>query len=268
MKKRKILTLTAVVLAVVLCFAGCSEIYQRAENAEIHQQTRAMLDAVIANDLDAAYAMVSDVFAMEDFQPNFEVLAELVSGTEGYELEMLSYYTYSSLVNGNRTQTVQSVYEMTTETERFIVEVVIDSYLGMTTFRMARYEETDYYYTGLLGHMEDADIVQWGLLLSNVVAIGLTVIALVDCCRHSMKRKKTWIAVLILGFMTLGVSTAAGGVRLHFNFGWLLNYTALIRYGGGTNMLRALVPVGAVAYFIARRKILKKDAPKVTEAIE
>ena len=268
MKKRKILTLTAVVLAVVLCFAGCSEIYQRAENAEIHQQTRAMLDAVIANDLDAAYAMVSDVFAMEDFQPNFEVLAELVSGTEGYELEMLSYYTYSSLVNGNRTQTVQSVYEMTTETERFIVEVVIDSYLGMTTFRMARYEETDYYYTGLLGHMEDADIVQWGLLLSNVVAISLTVIALVDCCRHSVKKKSLWITVLILGFMTVSVKTAASTFGLHFSFGWLLNYAALVRYGGGTTILRILVPVGAVAYLIARRKILKKDAPEVTETIE
>lgn len=268
MKKRKILTLTAVVLAVVLCFAGCSEIYQRAENAEIHQQTRAMLDAVIANDLDAAYAMVSDVFAMEDFQPNFEVLAELVSGTEGYELEMLSYYTYSSLVNGNRTQTVQSVYEMTTETERFIVEVVIDSYLGMTTFRMARYEETDYYYTGLLGHMEDADIVQWGLLLSNVVAIGLTVIALVDCCRHSVKKKGLWITVLILGFMTVSVKTAASTFGIHFSFGWLLNYAALVRYGGGTTILRILVPVGAVAYLIARRKILKKDAPEVTETIE
>ena len=268
MKKRKILTLTAVVLAVVLCFAGCSEMYQRAENAEIHQQTRAMLDAVIANDLDAAYAMVSDVFAMEDFQPNFQVLAELVSGTEGYELEMLSYYTYSSLVNGNRTQTVQSVYEMTTETERFIVEVVIDSYLGMTTFRMVRYEETDYYYTGLLGHMEDADIVQWGLLLSNVVAIGLTVIALVDCCRHSVKKKGLWITVLILGFMTVSVKTAASTFGIHLSFGWLLNYAALVRYGGGTTILRILVPVGAVAYLIARRKILKKDAPEVTETIE
>ena len=268
MKKRKMMALAAVLLVAVLCFAGCSEMYQRAENAEIHQQTRAMLDAVIANDLDAAYAVVSDVFALEDFQPNFEMLTELLSGTESYELDMLSYYTYSSLVNGKTTEAVQSVYEMTTETGRFIVAVEIDSHLGMTTFRMAPYEQTDYYVTGSLGNMKDANGVQWALVLSNILPIGVTAYALWDCCRHSMKRKKTWIAVLILGFMTLGVSTAAGGVRLHFNFGWLLNYTALIRYGGGTNMLRALVPVGAVAYFIARRKILKKDAPEVTETIE
>lgn len=266
MKKRKILTLTAVVLAVVLCFAGCSEMYQRMENAEVHQQTRAMLDALIADDLDAAYAVLSDVFTLEDFQPHFEILAELVSGTEGYELKMLSYYTNTSLVNGNRTQTVQSVYEMTTETERFIVEVVIDSYLGMTTFRMARYEDTDYYYTGTLGHMEDASAAQWGMLLSNIIVIGVGVVALVDCCRHSMKRKGLWIAVLILGFLTLGVRTASGGFGL--DFGWLVNYAALVRYGGGTTIFRVLVPVGAIAYFIARRKNIKKGDAEVTEAIE
>ena len=259
MKKRKILTLTAVVLAVVLCFAGCSEMYQRMENAEVHQQTRAMLDALLADDLDAAYAVLSDVFTLEDFQPHFEILAELVSGTEGYELKMLSYYTNTSLVNGNRTQTVQSVYEMATETERFIVEVVIDSYLGMTTFRMARYEDTDYYYTGLLGHMKDADMAQWGMLLSNILLIGVGVVALVDCCRHGMKKKGLWITVLILGFMTVSIKTAASSFGLHFNFGWLLNYAALVRYGGGTTIFRVLVPAGAIAYFIARPRLLKKE---------
>ena len=74
--------------------------------------------------------------------------------------------------------------------------------------------------------------------------------------------------MLILGFMTVSVKTAASTFGIHFSFGWLLNYAALVRYGGGTTILRILVPVGAVAYLIARRKILKKDAPEVTETIE
>ena len=268
MKKRNILALGAVLLAVLLCFSGCAKLLQGMENPEVREDTCAMLDAVLADDLDAAYALVSQVSTREEFVPVYEQWTDFLGGAADYELKLLSYYTNTSVSGGENTVTVQAVYEMNTESARAIVAVLVDSQLGITGFQVAPYEQTDYYYTGLLGHMEDADIVQWGMLLSNVVAIGLTVIALWDCCRHSMKRKKTWIAVLILGFMTLGVSTAAGGVRLHFNFGWLLNYTALIRYGGGTNMLRVLVPVGAIAYFIGRRKIIRKDAAEVTEAIE
>ena len=268
MKKRNILALGAVLLAVLLCFSGCAKLLQGMENPEVREDTCAMLDAVLADDLDAAYAMVSQVSTREEFVPVYEQWTDFLGGAADYELKLLSYYTNTSVSGGENTVTVQAVYEMNTESARAIVAVLVDRQLGITGFQVAPYEQTDYYYTGLLGHMEDADIVQWGLLLSNVVAIGLTVIALVDCCRHSVKKKGLWITVLILGFMTVSVKTAASTFGIHFSFGWLLNYAALVRYGGGTTILRILVPVGAVAYLIARRKILKKDAPEVTEAIE
>ena len=268
MKKRNILALGAVLLAVLLCFSGCAKLLQGMENPEVREDTCAMLDAVLADDLDAAYAMVSQVSTREEFVPVYEQWTDFLGGAADYELKLLSYYTNTSVSGGENTVTVQAVYEMNTESARAIVAVLVDSQLGITGFQVAPYEQTDYYYTGLLGHMEDADIVQWGLLLSNVVAIGLTVIALVDCCRHSVKKKGLWITVLILGFMTVSVKTAASTFGLHFSFGWLLYYAALVRYGGGTTILRILVPVGAVAYLIARRKILKKDAPEVTETIE
>ena len=56
---------------------------------------------------------------------------------------------------------------------------------------------------------------------------------------------------------SLTVRTASDGFGL--DFGWLVNYAALVRYGGGTTIFRVLVPVGAIAYFIARPRLLKKE---------
>ena len=259
MKKRTILALGAMLLAVLLCFSGCAKLLQGMENPEVREDTCAMLDALLADDLDAAYALVSQVSTREEFVPVYEQWKEFLGDGAEYELNLLSYYTNTSVNGGKRTDTVQAVYDMTTETERTIVAVVVDSQLGLTGFQVAPYEQTNYYYTGLLGHMKDADMAQWGMLLSNILLIGVGVVALVDCCRHSMKKKSLWITVLILGFMTVSIKTAASSFGLHFNFGWLLNYAALVRYGGGTTIFRVLVPAGAIAYFIARPRLLKKE---------
>ena len=69
MKKRTILALGAMLLAVLLCFSGCAKLLQGMENPEVREDTCAMLDALLADDLDAAYALVSQVSTWEEFVP-------------------------------------------------------------------------------------------------------------------------------------------------------------------------------------------------------
>ena len=264
--KRKIAILMAVVL-LMLCFSGCANMVQQMENAEVRAAAEGMLDALIAGDADAGYALAGEGSTRQKFMPVFEDLSQVLRGVEEYELDMLAIGTRTTISDGERTEIVRSAYEMTAGTERYIVVLEINSRLGLSGFEVAPYEQTDYYFTGTLGRMEEANGVQWALLLSNILSVGLAVAAVADCCRHRIKNKGLWITGLILGFMTLSVKTAASAFGIHFSFGWILNYSALIRYGGGTQVLRLLFPVVAIVYFILRRRLLKQDAPETADPV-
>ena len=45
--------------------------------------------------------------------------------------------------------------------------------------------------------------------------------------------------------------------------GWITAYSALIRYGSGTVMLRLMLPVGTIIYFAMRRSLLKESTPAI-----
>ena len=105
----------------------------------------------------------------------------------------------------------------------------------------------------------------WALLLLNVLSLGFVAFAIVDCSRLKIKRKALWILLLVFGFVTLGATVSGSMFRIHFNFSWLTNYSALIRYGSGTAVIRLMLPIGAIVYFCTRRSLLK-TAPENTPA--
>lgn len=265
MRKNNIIAVCALVLAVLVLCGGCSAALQGLENAEIRQSTEAMLDALLANDFQAAYSLVGESYTKEDFETRFTQMRGLLGDADTYELKMLSIYTNYTISNGEKRSVVSSVYEMTSESGRMIVNVRMVDQIGLGSFYLTPYENTDYYLTGTLDNMKDATGVQWGFLLLNVLAIGFTVFALVDCCRQEIKKKALWILLLILGFVSLGATIYSTGFRFNMNLGWLTAYSALIRYGSGTVMLRLMLPVGAIIYFVMRRSLLKQSAPPPEE---
>ena len=222
-----------------------------------------MLDALIANDFQTAYSLVNKICAEEDFKPTFTQMQELLGNVDTYELKLLSIYTNVTLTNGQKVSSVSSVYEMTTQSGRIIVSIIMDDQVGLNSFYLTPYEKTDYYFTGTLNNLKDATGAQWGFLLLNVITIGFTVFALVDCSRQKIKKKALWILLLLLGFISLGATISSTSFRLNFNVGWITAYSALIRYGSGTVMLRLMLPVGTIIYFAMRRSLLKESTPAV-----
>ena len=258
MKKNNSLAVCAIVLAVLVLCSGCAAAIQDLENAEVRQNTEAMLDALITNDFQAAYSLVSNICTEEDFKPTFTQMQALLGNEAVYELKLLSIYTNSAISNGQKSSSVSSVYEMTTLSEKLIVSIRVDDQVGLSSFYLTPYKYTDYYFTGTLEKMEDATGAQWLVLLLNVIVLGFVVFALVDCCRHKIKKKALWILLLILGFASVGATVSPTGIRVNFNVGWITAYSALIRYGTGTVTLRLLLPVGAIVYFAKRRSLLQQ----------
>ncbi len=264
MRKNLAKSVWAIILTVFMLSSGCSAVLQELENTEIRQSTETMLDALIADDFQTAYSLVNKICTEEDFKPAFTQMQELVGNADTYELKLLSIYTNYTISNGEKRNIVTSVYEMTSPGGRVIVNIRMLAQNGLVNFYLTPYEKTEYYYTGTLDNMKDATGAQWGFLLSNVIAISFTVYALIDCCRQKIKKKALWILLLILGFISLGVTISSTNFRLNFNLGWITAYSALIRYGSGIITLRLMLPVGTIIYFAMRRSLLKESAPAIT----
>ena len=261
MKKKNRIAFIALVLVLLVLCSGCDDLLRKMENSQLRSSTEAMLDALIAEDFSKAYDLVSNICSQEEFEPVFVQLRQMLEGAETYELQLLQVYTGTSINDGQRINTASAVYKITTPKGVVIAGIRRDDRMGLTAFQLTPYEKTDYYFTGTLGHMGDADGIQWLLLLLNVISVGFGVFALVDCARKKIKNKVLWVILLILGFVTVGVTLTGSGFRMNFNLGWLTAYSALIRYGSGAVVLRLMLPVGAVAYFCIRRPLLKAAKP-------
>ena len=259
MKKTKMLAVCLTLLFAILLFCGCAP---TTENLLLQETTQTMLDALIADDVDAAYALVRDVCTEEEFTPVFSNMRALLGNTETYTLNLLSFYSSQSLINGQSSATASASYEMVTGQGKFIVSIQASGDCStLQSFYLTPYEMTDYYFTGTLNTMKNATVFQWVLLLSNLFVYGASLFALVDCCRHKMKKKALWIVLLILGFITLGATVSSTGFRINWNLLSVTAYSALIRYGSGTIVIRFLVPAGAIAYFFSRRSLLAASEP-------
>ena len=262
-RKKLVMSVCIIILTVLILCSGCAAVLQELENAEVRQSTEKMLDALIANDLQAAYSLVNKICTEEDFKLAFTQMQQLLGNADAYELKLLSIYVNSSVTNGQKISSVSSVYEMTTKSRRVIVSIRMDDQIGLNSFYITPYEKSDYCFTGTLNSIKDATGAQWGFLLLNVIAIGLTVFALVDCSRQKIKKKALWILLLVLGFVSLGATISPTSFKLNFKVGWITAYSALIRYGSGTVMLRLMLPVGTIIYFVKRRSLLKESAPAI-----
>ncbi len=263
MKMAKKLFIVFMVLVFVLLLSGCSALVQSFENKELRDHTDVMLNAVLMNDPDAAYTLVSDICSKSEFDPVFSKMYDMLKDVESYELKLISINQKSSFNDGKGVTTTDSVYEMKAQGKKYIVSVQKRSdFEKLSSFYVTPYEKTNLYYTGVIQNMKDASLLQWGFLLSNLVVIALMVIALIDCCRHKIKLKPLWVVIILLGALSLGATISASSFHFNFNLMWFAAYTAFVRYGGGQVTVRFVIPWGIALYFVLRHWLIKKEKPE------
>lgn len=265
MKKIKRTAVIVLLAVLVLLLSGCTALVQGFENEELRDHTDVMLNAVLMNDSDAAYTLVSDICSKTEFEPVFDEMYNLLKGVEGYELKLISIYKKSNFDNGKSVTVTDSVYEMQTQGKKYVVSVQKRSDVEkLSSFYITPYEKTNLYYTGVIQNMKGASFLQWGFLLSNLVIIALMVFALVDCCRHKIKLKPLWIIIILLGALSLGATITATSFHFNFNLVWFAAYNAFVRYGGGQVTVRLVIPWGIALYFVLRHWLIKKDKPSIS----
>jgi len=225
-----------------------------------------MTDALLEGDQAAAYALVADIQSEADFQKTYEQLRELLGDVTTYELEQQGYH--KTVSNGQTV--IQAEYRMETYGDTYILSVQEDSlHKGLSRYYITPEQYTTYIYSGTVDHMSGADIFQWIMLAIAVAELAYVIVMLIDCCRRRIKYKGWWIVAIILGALVLTASLHGGKFNLNFNIGAILSYSAIIRYGNGLTLYRILIPVGAVAYHILRKKLtVPQEIPQEAEESE
>ena len=244
-----------IVLSLILSLCGCSALLERADDPQVRANTKTVLDAMLTNDLQAALHLFSPAIPTQDVAQLFIRAQTYLPSTDDYELTLLNIRSTTNFNgSGDSSKTIAAVYELTFAEQRFITEV--EQYEGtFQYFWITPYEETDYYSYGGINNMDGATPLQWVLLLSNLLWIALTVILLIDCCRHKTRQKLLWILLLLFGMVAFYLNSSASSSQIGFTFGSFAAYTALIRYGSGAMSLRVLFPVTAIIYLCLRKRL-------------
>lgn len=259
MKTTKTLSRLAILLmalVLLLSLAACNPSDMLEENAEVREMTEDMLDAIIAGDKNAAYALFPSLTQTE-FDSFFPAARQYFDGVESYTLTMTGVKV--NVKNGVTQYTV--VYHMETNIQPYEITASTASNVeGFYGFHVVSEEDSTVRYTGTFTTMKGANIAQWVLLIVGLATYAFLIAVLVDCCRQKIKRKWLFILMIIFGSVAFLFTVQNSGVNFNFNFLNLLSYTALMIYQNPPDavQLRIFVPVGAIVYLCLRKKLIAK----------
>lgn len=247
----------------LMSLAGCSALLS---DSEIRAAGTDMLDALLSDDYEGSYAMVSQACTEEEYAQVYSQFRAVLSGIETYELQLLQLN--KNTTNG-RTVT-QAIYRIQLEKEPLLLSVALDSEVsGLVTFYLSVDDETVVSYNGDLSNMRDANFLQWAMLAVAALTLAFVIWMAVDCCRRKMKRKALWLVLILLGSVMITTTLSGSSFSIRYNLGLLLNHSALLRYTDGSFVFRLLIPVGAIVYLVQRKKLsVPADAPSEDTAPE
>lgn len=263
MKKRlALLSAVALMLVLVLSLGAC-DVSEKSERAT--ELCRQMTDAIIAGDIDAAYALVQEYHPRESFEEGFSYLQEAFEGVTTYELKMNSF---KSVMDNGVGYFCAGYIVKTNLEEDILVEVAMyDGDEGL--FRYSVSYSRNLEASGGITSMGDANVFQWILLILSALGIALVVLMVLDCAKRQLNAKALWIIVIVLGHLKVYANTLEEELDFGWNIGALLPYSRLILYDNGAFDFLAVLPVGAVVYFFLRKWLTAKyQAPTQTPSQE
>ena len=223
------------------------------EDSQLRADTERMLDAVIADDYQAAWDAIYQQVDAVEFRRVYVQIQPLLTGITRYELTPSSINT--TVRNGVSVVSIR--YMMTAGNQQYFVDVSrTEGYEGLTAFRLTEYVPV--VTTGTLGSMQGANGWQWALLIVGFLEMAFVVCVFVDCCRHKMKKKWLWLLFIALGYLIFSVISTPEQFKIGVNAGVFLSYTSLIRYSTGGFVFRFMIPIGAIVYLICRKSLFAK----------
>ena len=249
MKKRIVLFFLC--LTLLFSLSACSK-RDEATEARLETGARGVIDCFLAGDAEGAFALVSGAEDKEAFLTASVSITEMLTGVQEYTLERLS---------GNRDGDITSLsFRMTaTVAEEEVTYLLTASEKtgteGLYNFYIQRNAPTP---SGALTNMKGADAWQWILVIVGGLTWVFTVVAAIDCYKNAKKSRGMMLFLILFGLVTVSV-TALPEFALAITHGYRFPYSALLRHASGEVTVKALLPLGAIGYFLLRRHFTTTD---------
>ena len=253
MKKHvKILLLMFTLLLSVFLLSSC---ISREERALLKQNTEQFIDAVIAEDSDSAYNLVSPEITRYNFEIEFYNIRSYLSDINNYELKCISIHKTLHSQDDAEVLLMSARFLLTAESGNIVVDVETDDPEHFTSIWFTPEELTNLHYTGTLGHMSGASTAQWVFLAIGILTVLFTLITLVDSIRRKLRYKLLWILLILLASLLIRFSYANGLFNINFRPGIYFAITSLVHYGDGSMSISLFLPLGSILYYIFRKKM-------------
>ena len=240
--KHKLGALICAILILTLLFCGC-EIKEDVNTQK--QLCEKMIDRVIENDAEGAYALVNDVGTKEEFLPVWEEMRSALKESKSYEIKATGWKT--NINNGN--EVTQVTLEVTTDdgkTCQFTVTTLGDGSVAGLHFL----DSTDF-----IESTSYVPAVKIVLMLISLAFAAFTVWMFVDAIRRRMKRKVWWVLLcLVHGGITL--VTGPSQFNIKFDVKLVFGLSDVAVYNSSLAVaIGIFIPVGAIIYFFMRKKL-------------
>ena len=221
----------------------------------------AFVDALSKNDIEAVAPLIDEEhFSRENFETFFKNAREYVGEFSSYENKGITDYANAEQ-NGKPTESATFLFE--TDGADFYVGVArvgdVKKICGIAV------NPTQ---TGTITSMGGANVLQWLVLILGIATMGFTAFVFVDCVRRKFKSKGVWCAVILLGVLSLGFTVGKTGFMPTAGFGIIIFPSSLVTYSTGGYALSLVIPVGAIAYLVMRKKLLRPQAPQSLDEAE
>lgn len=214
----------------------------------------AFVDALSKKDPEALVPMVDEAhLGREEYDKFFKSAGEYVGGFTSYECKGITDYA-----EGEQDGAANKSAIFLFETDG------IDFHVGVTCIGTSNKIAALAVYgveTGTLGSMEGASALQWIVLVIGILVIVFTALVFVDCLRSGIKSRAMWCAVILLGVLSLGATVGKTGIVPNAGFGFIIFPSALITYSTGGYALSLVIPVGAIAYLVMRKRLKRQAMP-------
>jgi hypothetical protein len=245
MRVRKIAlaTVCLLLLSAMLLLGGCAQVAQNNENhKDLCEQ---FLDAVLANDEDAAFALFDAELGLDrgEFSKGFSKICSLFDGVKTLEKKQVGW-NYESK---NGTTLHQTTFELTADNGKtytlFLLTVEgVEGIYDISVRDNGNFKEEAARFSPLNIILK---------VLSALFFIG-TVVLIVDCLRSKIRNRVLWAILMVLG-LAFTLTIGAGTANVHFSLGLLVTVMGVkASAAASTVAITFYLPIGAIVYLCRR----------------
>ena len=248
---------TSLILLLCLCalllFSACQG--AKPDLDQKQADVAVLMDSVIANDKNAAVVFMEHVPIASQAQLDafWNELLRIYDGASTYKIKFISWNTTYSFTDQSSLTTV--VYQAKADTKA-CAEFKL-TYDGEDLLRGVNVTDVTERSSPVI------IIVRVLLILGFAASLALCIWMTVDCVKRPIRFKVLWI-ILIWVSVILQVSMIGTSFRFNFSFTVIPTWGSLLATVSSF-LLRIPVPVGALIYLAARKKIKPKASKQSTE---